>query len=143
MKESLCLCILLICATAATAQEKSVVAVAERPLCVITRPTIVAFFPPVDTSAIDEDTNELLADFQTYTARVRMPLRKAGSEFHELYARSFRIRVGRRVRTFHPGKVDVGYVFITPGGAPRVEYGVRTDDDLLRIAQEYFRIPSK
>jgi len=115
---------------------------AERPPIVITRPTIVAFFPPVNSDASDSDTNEALADFQIYTARVRRPLRSRGIEFRELYVHSLRIRVGTSVSTFRP-KVYVGYYFIAPGRKPRVEYGVHTDDELLEIANEYFRNSSK
>ena len=45
---------------------------------VVQGPTIVAFFPPVKQTQLenDADTNEALADFQEYTNRVREPLRK-------------------------------------------------------------------
>jgi len=64
---------------------------AKQPVFDIKRPTIIAFFPPVTQAQLekDPDTNEALADFQLYAKQVREPLRKAGIEFHELYAHSF------------------------------------------------------
>ena len=116
-------------------------AAAEKPPVVVVRgPTVVAFFEPVTQAKLkkDPDTNEVLADFQLYATNVRGPLKKAGIEFHELYAHSFRLRVGSRLTTFHPVKVDVGYYLIAPGKKPRIEYGVMTDADLLKVAKEYF-----
>jgi hypothetical protein len=102
----------------------------------------VAFFEPVTQAKLakDPDTNEALADFQLYASSVRAPLRKAGIEFHELYARSFRLRVGNQLTTFRPVKEDVGYYLVEPGKKPRIEYGVITDADLLQVANEYFGI---
>ena len=110
------------------------------PLVVVEGRTIVAFFPPVsdDESQKDADTNEALADFQLYATNAREPLKNAGIEFHELYTRSFRVRVGKVVTTFHPAKVDVGYYLVAPGKKPRIEYGVMTDADLLLLANDYF-----
>jgi hypothetical protein len=69
---------------------------------------------------------------------VRGPLRKAGIEFHELYAHSFRLRIGSKLTTFKLVKIDVGYYLVARGKKPRIEYGVMTDSDLLRVANEYF-----
>jgi hypothetical protein len=121
-------------------------AAAEKPPVVVVRgPTVVAFFEPVPQAKLekDSDTNEGLADFQWYATSVRDPLRKAGIEFHELYTHSFRLRVGNRLTTFRPIKVDVGYYLVAPGKKPRIEYGVMTDVDLLQVANEYFGIPAK
>ena len=103
-------------------------------------PTIVAFFAPVTEAELskDGDTNEALADFQFYAGTVREPLKQRGVDFHEVYARSFTIRIGKAATTFKPTKVDVGYYLVAPGRKPRVEYGVMTDADLLQIADEYF-----
>lgn len=76
---------------------------------VIHRPTIVAFFPPVTSSDLDndEDTNQALSDFQFYVGAVRARLQKIGIDFYEADASSFRVRVGSRIRTFQPGKIGV------------------------------------
>ena len=110
------------------------------PLVVAAGRTVVAFFPWVRDSELqkDADTNEALSDFQLYASRVREPLKRAGVEFHELYTRSFRVRVGKAVHVFRPGKVEVGYYLIVPGKEPRIEYGVMTDTDLLQVANQYF-----
>jgi hypothetical protein len=81
---------------------------------------------------------EQSADFQIYAGAVQEPLKKAGIDFYVVYARSFRVRVGKSVTRFRPGKVDVGYYFIVPGKEPRIQYGVMTDADLLQAAAEYF-----
>ena len=108
----------------------------------VRQPTIVAFFPPVTQAELnDGETNEALSDFQYYAGRVRAPLRNAGIELHEVYAHSFQIRIGKEVTTFHPVKAAVGYYLAVPGKKPRVEYGVLTDFDLLKIATEYFGRP--
>ncbi len=107
--------------------------------------TIVAFFPPVSDAELqkDADTNEALSDFRLYATHVREPLKNAGIEFHELYAHSFRVRVGKAVTTFRPAKADIGYYLVVPGKKPRIEYGVLTDTDLLRVANDYFGTQAK
>jgi len=88
----------------------------------------------------DPDTNEALSDFQFYNGAVRARLQKAGIEFREAYARSFRIRNGAKVQTFRTGKIWIGYYFVAPGKEPRIEYSVMTDAGLLDVACEYFGI---
>jgi hypothetical protein len=111
---------------------------------VIQRPTVVAFFPPVKQADLnDPDTNEALADFQLYAAKVRKPLHDAGIDFKEIYALSFRVQRGTRTTTFRSGKDSVGYYLVAPSKEPRIEYGVMTDTDLLQIAAEYFGLAAK
>jgi hypothetical protein len=112
----------------------------KQPVVVVRGPTVVAFFEPVSQVKLekDPDGNEALADFQFYAARVREPLRKAGIDFHELYAHSFRLRAGNRLTTFRPVKMDVGYYLVKPGKKPLIKYGVMTDVDLFHVANEYF-----
>jgi hypothetical protein len=114
----------------------------KQPVVLVRGPTVVAFFKPVPQAKLDRDadTNEALADFQLYATNVRKPLRKEGIEFHELYAYSFQLRDGKRLTTFRPAKVKVGYYLVAPGRKPRIEYGVRTDADLLQVANQYFGI---
>jgi len=118
----------------------SLVAGAETGPIVAEGRTVVAFFPPVTKADLqkDADTNESFADFQFYAARLREPLKKLGIDFREVYAHSFRVRIGKTVTTFRPAKGDVGYYFVVPGKQPRIEYGVMTDADLLQVANEYF-----
>jgi hypothetical protein len=117
-------------------------ATGKQPVVLVRGPTIVAFFEPVPQAQLGKapDTNEALADFQFYAKSARTRLRKAGIEFHELYANSFQLRVGNQVTTFRPVKVNVGYYFVAPGKKPRIEYGVMTDADLLQVANQYFGI---
>jgi len=117
----------------------------KRPLVVVRGPTVVAFFEPITQAELekDPDANEALADFQFYAKSVREPLRQAGIEFHELYAHSFRLRVGRTLAEFRPIKAHVGYYLVAPCKKPRIEYGVMTDDDLLGVVKEYFGISAK
>lgn len=103
-------------------------------------PTIVAFFEPVTEAELqaNPDINEVLADFQLYAGGARKAFQNTGIDFHEIYARSFKIRIGTRTTTFRPGKITVGYYFVAPGKKPRIEYGVNTDSGLLEISKEYF-----
>jgi hypothetical protein len=114
-------------------------------LIVVQGPILVAFFEPVTPAQLekDPDANEALDDFQYYAANIREPLKKMGVEFHELYAHSFRLRVGNKLTTFRPGKETVGYYLLAPGKKPQIEYGVMTDADLLKLAREYFGLSGK
>jgi hypothetical protein len=77
-------------------QASLVAAGEEQPVVVVAGPTIVAFFPVTkDELQKDADTNEALADFQVYAKQVREPLKKAGIEFSEVSAHSFRLRIGQ------------------------------------------------
>ena len=117
----------------------SPLALAEQ-LFVISRPTVIAFFPPVTQEQLEHDsaTNESLADFQIYVKQARERLAKLGIELKAVYARSFRISIAGKVTTFRPGSQDVGYYLIAPGRTPRIEYGVETDDDLVQLSAECF-----
>lgn len=110
---------------------------------VIQKPTVMAFFTPVTEKELenDPDLNEVLSDFQLYNSEVHEPFARAGIDFQEADALSFKIRIGKTVQTFRTGKIGVGYYFIAPGKEPRVEYGVMTNTDLLEIARKYFGIP--
>jgi hypothetical protein len=108
------------------------------PLVDVRQATILAFCAPTSKAAVaDSDSNESLSDFKLYTGLVRQPLAKSGIRFQVLYAHSFRVRLGVTTTTFKP-KADVGYYLIEPGKEPNVEYGVRTDTDLLLVAKRYF-----
>ena len=120
------------------------VAAEKRPVVVVAGPTVVAFFPVSKTGLQkDADTNEALADFQFYAKQVREPLKKTGIEFQEVYAQSFRVRIGQEATAFRPANGNVGYYLIVPGKKPRIEYGVMTNTDLLQIANEYFGTSAK
>jgi hypothetical protein len=115
---------------------------AQIPLLVIHRPTIVAFCRPVTRSELDgdPDANEAIGDFEFYAGSSRTRFKNTGIDFRELNARSFRYRVGSKVRTFHTGEIGIGYYFVAPGREPHVEYGVMTDEDLVDAVRKYFGI---
>ena len=114
------------------------------PLFDVHGPTVVAFFPPVTQAEMsDGETDESLDDFQFYAKSAHSHLAKAGVDFHEVFAHSFRVRLGTKTITFHPAKLDVGYYLVAPGKKPHVEYGVMTDTDLLHLAGEYFDLALK
>jgi len=133
---------LLIAALACAASCCLTVASDKQPVIVVRGPTVVAFFEPVPQAQLDKDpdASEALADFKLYARNVREPFRKAGIEFHEVYAHSFQLREGKRLTIFRPAKVKVGYYLVAPGRKPRIEYGIMTDADLLHLAHEYFGI---
>lgn len=107
---------------------------------VISRPTIVAFFPPLSEADLDKnpDMNEALGDFQLYASRAQAPLKKAGIDFEVVSAVTFNVKDGATARTFRTGKIGIGYYFIAPGKAPHIEFGVMTDDDILAMAAKVF-----
>jgi hypothetical protein len=110
----------------------------------VDRPSIVAFFvPPKHKNQDDVHANDSLSDFQLYLKQAKDPLAKAGIDIYEVYARSFRISTGGKVTTFQTKKAGVGYYLVAPGNKPRVEYGVMTDADLIKVAGEYFGVKVK
>ena len=116
----------------------------ETPTFDIDRPTILAFFRP--SSHMNEtgsSANDSLSDFQAYLRKADVPLQSAGIDVHQVFARSFRIRVDGRTTTFQTKKAGVGYYLVAPVKKPRIEYGVMTDVDLVRVAGEYFGLPAK
>jgi hypothetical protein len=135
------LVLVLACLSAAAGNSQSVGK--PPPIFVVHGPIVVAFFPPVTRADLDSDpdANEALSDFQFFAGSVKAPLRKAGIDFQEADALSFKIRIGMKTRTFKTGKDGVGYYFIAPGKSPHVEYGVMTDVDLLAAARKYLGIP--
>jgi hypothetical protein len=111
----------------------------------VDRPTIVAFFPPVTDTELDKDadTNEALSDFQLYARQARKRLEAVGIQFHEIYARSFIVQVHGKKIVFRSKDIEVGYYFVAPDRAPRIQYGVMTDDDIWAVATAYFHLPTK
>jgi hypothetical protein len=109
---------------------------------VIHGPTIVAFFHPISQKELDNGEGDAEAgdDFSYYSSLVRKPLKSAGIRYETIVARSFRVRVGKKIRVFHTGEIGIGYYFIAPGKEPHVEEGVMTDDDLVDEARKYFGI---
>ncbi len=117
-------------------------ALGQEPLIVVSRPTVVAFFPPVSEEELAKhpDTNEALADFQVYAERVRGPLTAAGVDFQVVFAHSFRIQTGKRVTVFKPGPIEIGYYFVAPTKKAITDYGVMTDVDLLAAVYKHLGV---
>lgn len=108
----------------------------------VRRPTVIAFFEPVTEADLekDADLNEALSDFQLYAGKVGRPLQQLGVDFHQISARSFRIRVNGKTSMVRV-KNTVGYYFVMPGKKPLVQCGVETDDDIVATARKYFGLP--
>jgi hypothetical protein len=105
----------------------------------IDRPTVIAFFPTVSkTDRKNSDADEALSDFQLYTASARGRPEQAGVDLEVVYSRSFQIVLDAKTTSFKPKKAEPGYYFAGPGKRPRIEYGVMSDADILRVAHEYF-----
>jgi hypothetical protein len=116
----------------------------ETPKFDITQPTILAFFRPSSHMEVPgTGANDALSDFQTYLKRAGVPLGKAGIDVHEIYARSFQVGDSGKTTTFQTRKIGIGYYFVSPGKKPRVEYGLMSDADLIRVAGEYFGVTIK
>jgi len=129
----ICLAVpVFLCATLAAGPNKKEI--------LVKRPTIVAFFPMTDADlAKDSDANDALADFQFYAGTVRGLLDNMGIGFEEVYTTVFDIKCDGKTTKFRPKRGAAGYYLVAPGRAPRVEYGVMTNTDLLEIASAYFR----
>ena len=112
----------------------------KQPPIVVNGPTVIAFFGTVSDVDLKKspDLHESLADFQLYAKSLKKTLAERGIRFYELNAASFRIKIGTRNSTFRVGKEGVGYYLIAPDKQPRVERGVMTDSDLLRVVDDYF-----
>ncbi len=110
------------------------------PLIVIHRRTIVAFFVGANEAReIDANGNESLSDFQLYAYQAKGPLKKMKVDLLDTTSAAFSVQTGTKIVAFHPAQ-QIGYYFIAPGQEPRVEYGVRTDDQLIEIASQYFSV---
>lgn len=103
-------------------------------------PTVVAFIKPAANAQEEKEDgyNDALSDFEAYAGLLQQPLKNKGIDFKVVYAAGFRTKCGSHAKTFIPDKITVGYYFIEPGKHPRVEYGVMTNLDLLKVADEYF-----
>jgi hypothetical protein len=111
-----------------------------QPTITVHGPTIVAFFEPITEAELkaDPDANEVLSDFQYFAGGAGKAFQNTGIDFHVIYARSFKIRIGARTTTFRPEKSTVGYYFVAPGKKARVEYDVLDTGSILEIAEQYF-----
>ena len=103
----------------------------------ISRPTVIAFYPTASDLKKD-DSNSALFDFQLYTTNARRTLEQSGVDFEVVNTRSFNVVQEGRPTTFKPAKAAPGCYFAMPGKKPRIEYGVMNDQDIVRIAHEYF-----
>lgn len=112
----------------------------EQPVVSVRQPTVIAFFPHATDAELSQnpDLNEVLGDFQLYAAQAREPLAKIGVHFKVISGTQFQVQQGQIRTDVKVGKDRVGYYFVAPNKKPRMEYGVMTDADLVRIAKEYF-----
>jgi len=116
----------------------------ETPVFDVVRPTILAFFKPSShMNDTGSSANDALSDFQVYLNKAKYPLQRSGIDVQEVYARSFKVRVGTTVTTYQTKKSGIGYYLISPGKKARIEYGLTNDTDLIRIADEYFGVNAK
>jgi hypothetical protein len=105
----------------------------------IVRPTVIAFYPSeAKVAGKDDDANSSLSDFQLYTASAEQRLQTTNVAVETVFTRSFEVVQDGKTLTFRPARAAPGYYFAMPGKKPRIEYGVMTDADILRTAQEYF-----
>ncbi len=114
---------------------------AQKPLSInVCHPTVIAFFKPASNAQEENEAgyNESLSDFRFYSDAFQQRLKDKGIDAKVVYAAEFRTECGKHVSTFIAKETMVGYYFIAPGKSQRVEYGVMTDLDLLKVADEYF-----
>jgi hypothetical protein len=101
---------------------------------VVSGPTVIAFFM---AGRSKELSSAARADFERYAARAAPALKEAGIDFHELYPkRSIEIQTQGHTRVLKP-RFGAGYYFLTADGKSNIEYGIKTDTDLLQHARQY------
>jgi hypothetical protein len=83
---------------------------------------------------------EGLGDFQFHTHRTAERLKAMGISIHERYGNSFRVRIDGKIRTLRVPKEEHGYYFLIPSRPINVDYGIGTDEDIVRSAEQYFGI---
>jgi len=116
----------------------------ETPVFDVVQPTILAFFKPsAHINEAGSGANDALSDFQVYLKQAKDPLQRSGIGIQEVYARSFKVRVGTTITTYQTKKIGIGYYMLSPGKKPRIEYGLMSDADLIRVADEYFGVRAK
>lgn len=120
----------------------SLIATQKQEVIVVDRPTVVAFFPPVNDAELTKnpDMNETLSDFQNYTRVTRERLEPLGIQFKEIYSTSFVLQVHGKTKRIRTKKAQVGYYFVAPDKSPRILEGVVAQDVILRIASDYFHL---
>jgi hypothetical protein len=112
---------------------------------VIAGPALVALIPAATQAQLDADEGlaSTLDDFGHYLAEATPALRAAGVTVHGVTGRRAHLVSGDPPRPLAAIAADAPrHVLVAPGRAPQVLEGVRTDDDLLRAAALYFRIPA-
>jgi hypothetical protein len=99
--------------------------------CLIDRPTVIGFFPPVTESDLEKDSelNEVLSDFQEHFVNATSYLESKHVRVVERYAKAFTYRLDGNNVVFHPTR-KIGYLIAAPGRHPKTFYGVMTDIDL-------------
>jgi len=101
---------------------------------VVSGPTVIAFFMAGRSKELNSAAR---ADFERYAARAAPALREAGIDFHELYPkRSIEIQTQGHTRILKP-PFGAGYYFLTADGESKIEYGIKTDTELLHHARQY------
>lgn len=101
---------------------------------VVSGPTVIAFFMAGRSRELSRAAR---ADFERYAARAAPALKEAGIEFHTLFPkRSIEILTQGHTRVLKP-RFGAGYYFLTADGESRIEYGIKTDTDLLQHARQH------
>lgn len=107
----------------------------------VTGPTLIAFYPPNAAALIDSagDAATALDDFGFHLASATDSLRTLGVRVTSIGSRTLHVVSDGATTVFRvpPNSVDLGYYFVAPGRPARVEYGARTDADLIDAAREH------
>ncbi|MDR3753799.1 MAG: hypothetical protein P4K93_08945 [Terracidiphilus sp.] len=103
-------------------------------------PTIITYFREISQAELDrgEGDAEAASDYSYYLHNVEGRMESSGITLKSILGAHFRVKIGNKVLDVRDNGVGVGYYFITPGKAPRLEKGVMTDEDLVLEARKYF-----
>jgi hypothetical protein len=103
-------------------------------------PTIITYFRESSQAELDKGGGdaEAASDYSYYLNNVEGRIESSGITLKSIVGAHFRVKIGNKVLDVRDDAVGVGYYFITPGKAPRLEKGVMTDEDLVLEARKYF-----
>jgi hypothetical protein len=106
-------------------------------------PALVAFYPELTQAQVDssEELATVFDDFSYHLSTAADSLRALGIAVTERRVGQIQLREAGRWRAFIPEKdsAAVGYLFVSPGRADRVYYGVMSNSDLIERAHGYLK----
>lgn len=106
----------------------------------IVGPTVIAFYPLVGMyGASGQDSLKAFTDLDDKISGAGRALDSLGVRFYFQYSDTVKYRAGNVAEVWHSpsDSLKVGYLFLAPGRAPDVQYGMRSNADLIRRTRDW------